>query len=390
VERSSAITTSGADETLAGSRLTVDLGALVENFRLLSRLSAPARSSGVVKADAYGLGIPHVVPALVRAGCRTFFVALPEEGIAVRKAAPDADIFVLNGLFGVEAAVALHAADLIPVLNCAQDIALWRGSSRGARLRCALNVDTGMNRLGLALEEALALASDATRLEGLKPVLVMSHLACADAPGHLKNLAQLESFQRVGAAFQGVESSLANSAGTFLDQSFHCDLTRPGIALYGGAAVASGTNPMRTVVTAEARIVQVRHARAGETVSYGATATLARDTAIAIVAAGYADGYHRSISGSGVPLREANGTGGQGFVAGRRVPILGRVTMDLTMFDVTDTAPGAVKPGDWIELFGPNIPIDEAARAAGTISYEVLTSLGKRYHRRYLESEASA
>ncbi len=383
-------THSGADPRLSGGRLTIDLGALVENYRLLQRLSAPSTVACVVKADAYGLGVDAVVRALLKAGCTDFFVALPEEGLAVRDLAPKARIFVLTAPFEAEAARSFSNAQLIPTLNTQRDIALWEAHCgvEGAALPCAIHVDTGMNRLGLTPERAIAYARENALTRALQPVLVMSHFACADQPMHTLNRRQIESFQTVRSAFEGIESSMANSAGIFLGRSAHFDLTRPGIALYGGEPVAGAQNPMRPVVVAEARIVQIRHAKAGETVSYGATTTLARDTAVAVAAIGYADGYHRAASGSGVPLRNAVPEGGHGFIAGRRVPVLGRVTMDLTLFDVTECGLDAVQPGDHIELFGPNIPIDEAARAAGTISYELLTSLGHRWHQRVTRGAA--
>jgi alanine racemase len=185
-------------------------------------------------------------------------------------------------------------------------------------------------------------------------------------------------------AFAGIESSLANSPGIFHPQTSASDLTRPGIAIYGGEPVSGTANPMRPVVMLEARIVQIRDCLKGETVGYGATATLTRDTRIAICAVGYADGYLRSSSGSGVPVRDISSSGGEGFVSGCKVPVIGRVTMDLTSFDITDLPNDTVGPGDYVELLGPNITLDDAARAAGTIGYELLTSLGNRYHRRYL------
>jgi alanine racemase len=376
-------THSGADPRLAGGRLTIDISALAANYRLLRKLSGSARAAGVVKANAYGLGIETVAPALIAAGCVDFFVALPEEGIALRELAPDARIFVLAGLFEAEAAPFYAQAGLVPVLNTERDIAIWEAHCgiEGGALPCAIHVDTGMNRLGLTPEHALAYARENALTRALEPVLLMTHLACADEPMHPLNRRQVETFRRVRQAFGGVEASMANSAGIFLGDIAHFDLTRPGIALYGGQPVAGAAKPVRPVVTAEARIVQVRHARVGESASYGAAA-LKRDTTIAVTAVGYADGYHRSGSGAGVPLRSAVPAGAHGFVAGRRVPVLGRVTMDLTLFDVTDCGPDAVQPGDHIELFGPNIPIDEAAHAAGTIAYELLTSLGHRWQRR--------
>ena len=377
----------GVDPRIAGGRLTVDLDALVANYRLLQRRAAPARAAGVVKADAYGLGAARVGRALWNTGCRTFFVALPQEGIELRAALPEAEIFVLNGTFGPEAAPAFAAHRLMPVIGSQADISTWEafGWDDGDSPRpCAIHVDTGMNRLGLTPEEAVAFRADNALTRALSPRLVMSHLACGDDAGHPLNRRQLESFQAVRAAFGNIDSSLSNSAGIFLGPEFRFDLVRPGIALYGGQPFNGGDNPMRAVATLEARVVQVRHGRAGETASYGGHGRLDRDTAIAVVSTGYADGYHRASSFAGVPLRDAVAGGGHGFVHGRRVPVLGRVTMDLTLFDVTDLGPEAVAVGDWIELFGSNIPVDEAASAAGTISYEMLTSLGRRYHRRYV------
>lgn len=380
----------GADPRLAGCRLTVDLGALAENYRLLVRAAAPAKVASVIKADAYGIGIANAVPVLWKAGCRTFFVAFAAEGIAARRAAPEADIYVLNGLFGQEAAPVFADFRLMPVLNSQADIATWEayGWDGDVPRPSAVLIDTGMNRLGLTPTEALAFAEDNALTNAITPRLVMSHLVHAEEPLDPLSRDQLESFQSVSSAFPDAESSIANSAGIFLGADFRLDQVRAGIALYGGQPSPAAANVMRSVVTAEARIVQVRQAKAGETVSYGAMAVLERDTTIAVVAAGYADGYHRAGSGSGVPLRRVLPQSGHGFIASRRVPILGRITMDLTMFDVTELGPDQVRPGDWIELFGPNIPIDEVAAAAGTISYELLTSLGKRYYRRYVGANA--
>jgi alanine racemase len=379
------ITTAGADPRLAGGRLTIDLDALVANWRFLAEKSKPAQTGAVVKADAYGLGIVHIVPVLWQAGCRTFFVALAEEGLRVKAVAPDARVFILNGFFA-EAFPVYEQSDLIPVLGSLHELGLWTKLNKGsaAKLPYALHVDTGMNRLGLGVDEALTLAADE---QAEKPVLLITHLATGDDPAHALNQRQFESFQKLRAAFAGIESSIANSPGIFHSASGNFDLSRPGVAMYGGEPLSDSTNPMRPVVTLEARIVQIRTGLKGETVGYGATATLKRDTRIAICSVGYADGYLRSASGSGVPLRNAVPGGGEGFVAGKKVPVIGRVTMDLTSFDITDLAENAVKPGDYIEFLGPNIALDDAARAAGTIGYELLTSLGNRYHRRYLNTK---
>lgn len=380
------VVTDGADARLAGGRLTIDLDALVANWKALANLSAPARTGAVVKSDAYGCGLVHIVPALAEAGCDRFFVALPEEGVLARKAAPAAEIFVLNGIFPQSVATVAEAG-LIPVLSSVEEITLWAEywQKRGGRRPCALHVDTGMNRMGMSVEEALAFAGDPARRDTITPILVMSHLACADEPAHPLNRQQIDRFSSLLPHFPGVEASLANSAGVFYGPECHFDLTRPGIALYGSEAVVGAPNPMRPVVTCESRILRIRHVAAGETISYGATHTLERDTLVATCSSGYSDGYHRALSGSGVDLRKLGALGAFGFAAGNRVPVLGRVTMDLVMFDVTDLADGALRPGDHIQLFGPDIALDDVARAAGTVGYELLTSLGQRYHRRYLQ-----
>jgi alanine racemase len=369
---------------VAPARLAIELGSIVENWRMLSRHSGKARTAGVVKADAYGLGIEEVVPALYHDGCRDFFVATPDEGMLARLAAPEARIFVLSGVWpGVEGQLFAH--DLVPILASQDQLACWMNATATAGDRpCALMVDTGMNRLGLSADEAIELANDPTRPASFSPVLLMSHLAVSSSPDHPLNRQQQESFQAVAEVYEGIDSSLSSSAGIFLGPQYHFNMTRPGIALYGGEAVDGMKNPSLPVVTAETRILQIRQAKKGQGVSYGASHILTRDSRLAIVSSGYADGYHRSLSGAGVPLRDTVGSGGYGFIEGYRVPILGRVTMDLTIFDVTDIPDGAINVGDYIELFGHNILLDDAARAAGTIGYELLTSLGNRYQRIYV------
>lgn len=367
-------TTNGFE--IASSRLIIDTKAIAANWTMLCGLAPRAETSAVLKADAYGLGVEPVARALHRAGCRTYFVATVPEGVELRAILPEARIFVLSGLWpGLEAAIV--AADLIPVLASAEQLATFR--AMGGMRPYALNFDTGMNRLGFAPDEAGRLAAT-----GDQPVLILSHLACSDDRNHPLNAKQREFFQAVGRLFEGVESSLSSSGGIFLGTDFHCDLTRPGIALYGGEAISDEPNRMQPVVRAEARILQIRQAKAGERVSYGATHTLTRDSRLAIVGAGYADGWHRALSGSGVPLRKTGMAGGHGTIGGHRVPILGRITMDLATFDITDLSEGAVRAGDYASLFGDGITLDEAARAAGTIAYELLTSLGGRYARRYV------
>ncbi len=355
--------------------LTIDLGALAANWRTLADLAAPADCAAVVKADAYGLGIAHAAPALWAAGARVFFVAVFEEGRMLRAILPGATIYVLGGLLpGLGPDFTAH--DLRPVLGSLPEIAEWAAfcAARGVDLPAALHVDTGMNRLGVSVDTALALAADRAAL-GFTPALVMTHLACADAPDHPLTALQKSRFAQVAAAFPGVTASLANSAGTLTDASFHHDLVRPGIAMYGGTPIAGGA-PLRPVVRLEVPIIQVREAGAGESVGYGAAQCLTRPSRIAILSLGYADGFLRAFGASdGSP-------GADAIVCGRRCPLVGRVSMDLTAVDVTDV-PDAAR-GHMAVLLGDGIGVDELAAHGGTIGYEVLTSLGRRYRRVYV------
>ncbi|WP_029003364.1 alanine racemase [Azorhizobium doebereinerae] len=355
--------------------LTIDLAALAANWRTLAERAAPATCAAVVKANAYGLGIARAAPALWAAGARVFFVAQLEEARTLRALLPAADIYVLGGLLpGLSASFA--GLGVRPVLGSAPELAEWSAFCRrsGADLPAAIHVDTGMNRLGLTVEDTLALGADRARI-GFTPALVMTHLACADAPGHPLTALQHERFSRVARAFPGVPASLANSAGTLMDPSFHFDLVRPGIALYGGSAIA-GTAPLKPVVRLEVPIIQVRDGISGESVGYGAAQRLGRASRIAILSIGYADGFLRAFGASdGSPGAEA-------VVRGRRCPLIGRVSMDLTAVDVTDVPD--VERGDTAVLLGDGIGIDELAAHGRTIGYEVLTSLGERYRRVYL------
>lgn len=371
------------DFDIAPVRLTVDLGALVDNWKEMARRSGSATTAAVVKADAYGLGLEDCGTALYEAGARDFFVAAVQEGVTLRTYAPDARIYVLSGIWPGQERM-FYENDLVPVIISEEQLAFWMSvTAEHGDHPCALHIDTGFNRLGLPAEEAIAFAEDVSRPASFSPVLVMSHLHSGDSPASPLNRSQLESFQRVAAAFEGVPASLSASAGIFLGPEYHFDLTRPGIAAYGGEAV-NGMQALKPVAKAEARIIQIRDAPSGSTVSYGATHQLSRNSRLAVVSAGYADGYLRSLSGSGVPLRAGGAPGAFGFIANRRVPVIGRVTMDLTIFDVTDVPENEIRTGDYIELFGPNIAVDDVARAGGTIGYEVLTGLGLRYERRYI------
>lgn len=361
----------------APSILTIDLSALAENWRTLSRRCGRTECAAVVKADAYGLGIERAGPALWNAGAETFFVAHLREGQILREVLPQAVIYVLNGLLpGTAPAFAL--AQLRPVLGSTPEIAEWSDfcAAEKVDLPAALHLDTGMHRLGLSVEEALRLA-ETRRLLAFTPSLIISHLACADEANHPATRRQHAVFSDIARRFPDVPASLANSAGTFTGPDYHFDLVRPGIALYGGAPIA-GAAPLRPVVKLQARVIQVLTAERGEAVGYGAAQHTKRETRIATLSLGYADGVFRSVGSSDAR------PGAAAIIAGRRCPLVGRVSMDLMSVDVTDLPEAAVERGDLATLIGDGITLDEFATVAGTISYEVLTALGHRHLRRYL------
>lgn len=356
----------------AGGRLTIDLGALVANWKMLRDLAAPGECAGVVKGNAYGLGLEPVSKALWKAGCRSFFVALPQEAFELRGYLPDANVYCLAGLTpGGAADFAAHTVR--PVLNTPDQVAEW-ADLEGTH-RAALHVDTGMTRLGLTMNEAGALADDPAKVSKLHLTHVMSHLACADEPGHRLNDQQIAHFKDVRAMFPGIAGSLSNSSGTLQPDRFKHDLARPGIALYGGATIVDVPNPMHPVITLEARVLQIRSATAGEAVGYGATKTLTRDSHIAILGVGYADGYHRLVGSD---------EGAEIMVMGYRAPMLGRVSMDLIAVDVTERHFDELRAGMFIEMINSKITVDDVAKCAQTIGYEVLTGLGRRYARTYI------
>jgi len=349
--------------------LTVDLGAIAANWAALRAHHAEAggREAGAaVKADAYGLGAGQVAPALAAAGCRHFFVAHVAEGIEVRAAiGPGPMVAVLNGFRpgGDE------NAGLTPVLNSPGDLAAWSGTGQDA----LLHLDTGMARLGFSPAELDRLAEDPSPLRGVNLRSVMSHLACADEPSHALNAGQATRFAAVRARLPAAPFSFANSSGIFLGRDFASDLARPGCALYGVNPTPGHPNPMRPVVSLTAPVLQVRDIPAGTTVGYGASWAASRPSRIATVAVGYADGYLRALSGRAL-----------GRHNGQDVPLVGRVSMDLCTFDVTDHP--AILPGSMIELIGADNTPDDVAARAGTIGYEVLTALGRRYRRSYVNA----
>jgi len=360
-----------------GGILTIDLEAIVANWRELGERVAPAACAAVVKADGYGCGLEAVSSALARAGCTTFFVAHVAEGRAVRSAAPAATIYVLNGLLP-GTAPAYVGCNLHPILGSLAELAEWQAfvAATGWHGGAALHVDTGMNRLGLAFEEAVWVAAQPPATRG-EVVLLISHLACAEAPDHPLNARQLAAFGELRALFPGVPGSLANSSGIFLGPDAHHDMVRPGVALYGGNPTPLHVNPMRPVVRLCGRIIQVRTVAQGETVGYGATWTATRSTRIAVVSIGYGDGVLRAASASD------GRAGAEVIVAGHRCPLAGRISMDLLAIDVSNVPEGLPRRGDMATLIGEEITVDELASHAGTIAYEILTSLGRRYARVY-------
>jgi alanine racemase len=357
--------------------LSVDLDAIVANWRKLEKTAVPAECAGVVKANAYGCGIEPVSRALAAAGCKTFFVATLDEAAAVRAALPQAAIYALDGFFQ-NSGEAYAKIDCKPVIGDLNELAEWDVFCRrsGWNGGAAIHIDTGMNRLGLTTAEAQGIIPRINAGDhGI--TLVMSHLVSAEQLNSPFNARQLTTFREIASVFSGVPASLSNSSGVFLGAQFQFDMVRPGAALYGVNPTPEADNPMQPVVELKARIVQIRNIDRGETVGYGGTWTARRPTRLAIVSAGYADGYFRAASAN-------DGTrGAEVVVAGKRCPVAGRISMDLMAVDVTDLPANAARRGHLVTLLGEGITVDELAHHFGTIGYEVLTSLGSRYARVY-------
>ncbi len=354
----------------------VDLDALAANFRALARLAAPAECAATVKADAYGLGLAAVTDRLWAEGCRSFFVANAQEGLALRELLPEALVYVFNGVRADEAS-SLVRARIRPVLNSAEQVVVWRAQAAqgGSPLPCALHLDTGMNRLGLASEDWQALLAASDWDEGLDVRLLMTHLACAHRDGDPLTQQQVTLFGQLRAALPRVPTSIGNSAGTLLGPATRGDLVRPGIALYGANPFAAPQHPMREVVRVHGRVLQVRTVGAQGSVGYGGAYTAAPGARLATIGVGYADGYRREL-----------GNRAHAAAAGVRVPVVGRVSMDLLTLDVSGVPAGELLADDAVTLIGGEVPIEEVARAAQTIPYELLTGLGPRLPRRYLST----
>lgn len=362
--------------------LLIDLDAIGHNYDILhGKVGAVERCAAVVKADAYGLGVRRVAPVLWKRGCRHFFVATLEEGAALRQQlGPEAEIVVLTGVRPGTEQACLDAG-VVPTIFTTAQLRAWADTleKSGQQSHCALKIDTGMTRLGMGADEYDQLLADRSLLEAARVDLLMSHLACADEPAHPQNRLQLEAFREAAGRLQSllpsVRLSLANSSGIFLDEAYHFDLARPGSALYGVNPVPGTPNPMAPVVTLELPVIQVRQVLRDCHVGYGATQTAGAGSWLAVARGGYADGVLRAQGGRGCA-----------WACGRRLPMIGRVSMDSATYDISSLAPAEREALDHIQLLNGDLTVDEVAEYAGTIGYEILTSLGRRYQRQYLET----
>jgi len=359
-------------------RLTIDLNAVRSNYRTLKkRVGDACIVSAVVKADGYGLGAGAISEALLSEGCTHFFVASPMEGCNLRPHVKNAKIYVLNGFYDRHSAEYSKYA-LIPVLDNLEEIEHYKAfaKAKNQALAAVLNFNTGMNRLGFGANGTKQLLEHPDILNGLKIDLIMSHLACADEPDHILNDQQYQIFQMIASHFPDVKKSLANSFGIFCNKAYHFDMVRPGMALYGLNPTPRSENPMKSVASLKVPIIRLRKINAGESIGYNATYTFSEDTLVATVAAGYADGLFRSLSN-------------QGTLYWGKYPCIinGRVSMDLISVNLSNVPEKELpKPGDFLEILGPYQTADNLAHTLGTIGYEILTSLGGRYKRQYINS----
>ena len=358
------------------SHLTIDLNAIAANWRLLAARH-PGQTAGVVKANAYGLGASYVAPKLFEAGCRNFFTAHLAEALTIRPLVTPARVMVLHGILPGEAAV-FSSHDLTPVLSSLPEIQLWADEAKrlGRKLPALLQTDTGMSRLGLSEAEVGILLNNQALLGGIEVSHVMTHLMNAEIPEHPSNEAQYQRVRQFQAQFAGVKLSLANSSGLFLAPKFASDLARPGAALYGVNPTPGQANPLSPVVRLYGKIIALRDIKPGTEVGYNGVWAAQRPSRIATVAVGYADGYFRGLTNQAF-----------GYFDGTPAPLVGRVSMDLTTFDVTAIA--NLNLGDSLELLGPHCTPDDLARAAHTKGSDILTALGARYQRHYIGAVAA-
>jgi alanine racemase len=354
--------------------ITVDLGALMANYRACSKQLAPASCAAVVKADAYGLGIARIAPSLWAAGCRQFFTATHREGVTLRRLLPEAEVYIFEGVTNASTAAFVENT-LVPVLITPDHAARWAETARGLGrpLPAVFHIDTGMTRLGHGERELKQFLAHGDDLDWLDIRYVMTHFACADETGSDMPREQLECFDRLRRLLPPAPTSIGNSAGALLGPRFSGDMARIGIALFGGNPYLEGDPPFRPVLRWQSRILQLRTITRERPVGYGASYTAKPGTRIATVGTGYADGYPWSLGNRGIAA-----------IGGHRVPVVGRVSMDLITLDVTGLPEDQVQPGTLVDLVGPEISLEELARRAGTINYEILTQLGHRAHRKFV------
>ncbi|PKP81622.1 MAG: alanine racemase [Alphaproteobacteria bacterium HGW-Alphaproteobacteria-18] len=356
-------------------RLTIDMGAIAANYCRLCAMHPASRVGAVVKADAYGLGAAQIAPMLAGQGARDFFVAHLTEALALKPLLPpDATLFVLNGLApGLERRCA--EAGILPLLNTPEQARAWYtlAVDRTRALPAALQVDTGMSRLGLSEEELDEVLGWPDFAGQVNIRLLMTHMACADTPGAPANADQMGCFARFAARLPSVPRSLANSAAAMFLPEAAGGVLRPGLVLYGVDPGASGVPEMHPALRLDARIIQLRHIPAGAGVGYGFDYIADRPLRIATISAGYADGWPRALSNKGAVWFE-----------GHRLPILGRVSMDSCVVDVTNVPEGRIRPGDCVELIGPHQSVSDLAVQLATTPHEILTSLGRRFARSYI------
>jgi len=361
------------DITTESGKLTIDLNALADNYRTFQSITSESCAvAGVIKANAYGLGASYVFNTLKKLGCPQFFVATLDEALTLRKHDKETPLAVLGGLFTGAENEYIHY-NILPVLNSLEDVERWTKMARQKqeKLPALLHFDTAMNRLGLGTDETQILLNNLSLLDGLDVQLIMSHFACADEKDHPLTQAQAKKFADIAQHFPNAKKSLANSSGLFSDKAYHYDLVRPGYALYGGNPTPHTANPVKPVISLNIRVLQVRNAQKNETIGYGASHKFDKKTQVATLALGYADGFLRALSGKA-----------KLYYNGMPCDVLGRVSMDLTSIDVSHIP--NIKQGDWVEILGPHQSVDDLADAAGTIGYEILTSLSQRYKRHYI------
>jgi len=360
--------------------LIVDLEAVAHNYRTLSsHVKKGTSCAAVLKANAYGMGVKEVAPRLYQEGCRHFFVAHLSEAIELKcHVGQDTSIYVLNGLREGDEEVYVHY-NLIPVLSDLSQIQVWNAFSKSKQqcLKAALHFDTGMTRTGITPKNINTM--EVSELSHTEIVCVMSHLACTYQASHPMNETQRHSFDTLRKGFPFALSSLANSGGFFLGPEYHYNLIRVGLALTGcRTAISRGDNVLKPALKAYAQILQINEISRGDSVGYDATFIASRASRIATLGVGYADGYLRSLSNRG-----------EVYFDGQKLPVVGKVSMDLLTVDLTDVPPSKIHVGDWVELFGDHLFVDDLAEKAGTVSWEIFTRLGPRFERFYLNSQQS-